>query len=111
MRLLETFGLDPLERLAGGGTLLHNLLQVTSLRAAFPDEVAKWDHLLAFGIDINAIDAAGRTVLHLAAERTENPADIQLLLDRGADRSICDGGGNSPKDLVRRSLREVRAVL
>ena len=47
MRLLETFGLDPLERLADGGTLLHNLLRMTSLRAAFPEEVAKLDHLLA----------------------------------------------------------------
>ena len=111
MRLLETFGLDPLERLADGGTLLHNLLRMTSLRAAFPEEVTKLDHLLALGIDINATDAAGQTVLHVAAERTENPDDIQLLLDRGADRTLRDGGGQFPKDLVRRSLREVRAML
>ena len=82
-----------------------------SLRAALPDEVATLDHLLALGIDINATDAAGRTVLHVAAKCMDNPADIQLLLDRGADRTIRDGQGRRPKDLVRRSLREMRALL
>ncbi len=111
MRLLEPYGLDPLECLADGATLLHNLLHMTSLRAAVPNEVATLDHLLDLGIDINATDATGRTVLHVAAERMDNPADFQLLLDRGANRMIRDGQGKRPKDLVRRSLREVRALL
>lgn len=111
MRLLEPYGLDPLERLADGATLLHNLLHMKGLRAAVPNEVATLDHLLALGIDINAIDVAGRTVLHVAAERMGDPADLQLLLDRGANRMVRDAQGKRPKDLGRRSSRGLRALL
>ncbi|MBW6425347.1 hypothetical protein KX729_28350 [Rhizobium sp. XQZ8] len=110
-KLMETYGLDPLERLPDGGTLLHNLLTMTSLRAANADEVAMLDHLLALGIDINATDGTGRTMLHVAVGRTDVAADIKLLLDRGADKSIRDKDGKRASDLTRRSQKDIRTLL
>jgi len=84
---------------------------MTSLRAATADEVEMLDYLLALGIDINATDAKGRTMLHVAVDRTDVPADIKLLLDRGADKSIRDNDGKRAFDLTRRSLKDIRALL
>ncbi len=111
LRLMEAYGLDPLERLPDSGTLLHNLLRMTSVHASVPQDVVTLDHLLGLGLDINAIDRAGQTMLHVAATRMDNPADIQLLLDRGADRRVRDAQGKRPKDLAYRSLTQVRALL
>ncbi|MFU8864507.1 MAG: hypothetical protein ACNA7O_11365 [Rhodobacterales bacterium] len=112
---LMRFGFDPLARLPDGGTLLHNLLRMRGAapRANWPDEVAFLDHLLALGIDINAQDEAGQTVLHLAVTRLEldHPADIALLLARGADRRIRDKAGKRAVDRVPRKLGKVRAAL
>ncbi|MGI4944947.1 MAG: ankyrin repeat domain-containing protein [Janthinobacterium lividum] len=107
LHLIEPYGLDPLQRLPDGGTLLHNLLRMTSVCASRPQDVAMLDHLLGLGLDINATDGVGQTMLHVAATRVENPADIQLLLDRG----VRDARGRRPKDLARRSLKDVRALL
>jgi ankyrin repeat protein len=110
-RLMQGYGLDPKERMPDGGTLLHNLFEMTSVRAAFEDEVAMLDLLLSLGLPVNAQDNLGRTMLHKAAERTEVAADITLLLDRGADRSIRDREDKRPVDLVPESLKEIRALL
>ncbi|MFF2322768.1 ankyrin repeat domain-containing protein [Agrobacterium sp. NPDC058088] len=111
INLIQAYGLDPMERLPDGGTLLHNLLTMTSVRAAMADEVAMLDYLLATDIDINATDGLGRTMLHVAVEHTDVAADIQLLLDRGADKSIRDNDGKRAFDLTRRSLKDIRALL
>lgn len=63
------------------------------------------------GIDINAVDDAGQTVLHAAVPYATAPEDIQLLLDRGADRTIRDSNGERAVDLVSRSHKEIRSVL
>lgn len=109
------FGFDPLAPLPDGGTLLHNLLRKKGAapRANWPDEVAFLDQLLALGIDINAQDDTGQTILHLAAKGLEldHPADIELLLARGADRSIRDHAGKRAVDHVSRRLGKVRAAL
>lgn len=110
-KMIQAYALDPLERLPDGGTLLHNLLTMTSVRAATADEVEMLDYLLALGIDINATDATGRTMLHVAVDRTDVAADIKMLLDRGADKSIRDNDGKRAFDLTRRSLKDIRALL
>jgi cell wall assembly regulator SMI1 len=111
-RLIEPYGLDPMERLPDGGTLLHTLFRMTGgVRSSFPEEVTYLDLLLGLGLDINAGDTEGRTMLHVAAERTETAADIRLLLDRGADRAVRDRSGKRPAELVPRSLGEIRALL
>jgi ankyrin repeat protein/cell wall assembly regulator SMI1 len=110
-RLMQGYGLDPNERMPDGGTLLHNLFEMTSVRAAFEDEVAMLDLLLSLGLPVNAQDNQGRTMLHKAAERTEVVDDIALLLDRGADRLVRDKDGKRPVDLVPGSLDEIRSLL
>lgn len=109
--LIAAHGLDPQERIPGGGTLLHNLFKTTSVRASWPAEVAFLDFLLGLGLPINSEDDAGQTMLHVAAERTQTVEDIALLLDRGADKSIRDRQGRRPVDLVPRSLKEIRSLL
>jgi ankyrin repeat protein len=113
-RRIQSYGLDPVEKLPDGGTLLHNLVRMTGVvRVTFPEEVAFLDFLLGLGLGINARDDRGQTALHLAAERAEStsPADYQLLLDRGADKSITDKAGQRAFDLVPKSKKEARALL
>jgi len=110
-QLIIAHGLDPQERIPGGGTLLHNLFQTTSIRASKPDEIAFLDFLLGLGLPINVVDDTGQTMLHIAVARTETTEDIALLLDRGADSKIHDGQGRRPIDLVPKSLKTLRAIL
>lgn len=110
-RLMIARGLDPHERIPGGGTLLHNLLRITSVRASWPEEVASLDFLLGLGLPINGVDNDGRTLLHVAAEQVQTPADISLLLERGADKTVRDKTGKRPVDLVPKSLKDIRALL
>ena len=110
-KLIQGLGLDPRERMPDGGTLLHNLVRMTSVRAAFPDEVAFFKYLLSLGLDINAVDDKGQTMLHRMAERVDEPKDIALYLASGADKSIKDKAGKRAADLVPKSLKDVRALL
>ena len=99
--LMRPYGLDPRERMPDGGTLLHRLFQQTGVvRASFPQEVAMLDLLLAEGLDINAQNDAGQTVLHIAAPDAIDAAPIELLLDRGADPRVRDANGKRAVDLV-----------
>ena len=109
--LALSWGLDPHECGAGGETLLHALYAMTSPRAAQPAEVAMIDRILELGVDINATDHSGQTALHRAAATTEQPGDIALLLDRGADPNRRDGDGKRPVDRVPRRCKEMRARL
>ncbi len=110
-KLMAGYGLDPKERLPDGGTLLHNLFRMTSVRASWKEEVAFLDYLLSLGLPINAADNAGQTMLHVAAESATSPKDIALLLDRGANKTIRDKEGNRPVDLVAPSLEDIRKLL
>lgn len=67
----------------------------------------------AHGCDasINAVDDAGRTMLHAAVSQASDPEDIRLLLDRGADATIRDKGDKRPIDLVSRSQKEIHSIL
>ncbi|WP_372392049.1 hypothetical protein ACCQ05_18555 [Xanthomonas sp. NCPPB 3582] len=115
VRLIMSKGLDPLALQPGRQTLLHNLTARHWLpRHTFPQEVAFLDFLLSLGIDINARDARGRTLLHYAAEQESNDEsapNYALVLARGADKTIEDNDGKRAIDLFATSLRSVRAAL
>src|SRR5690606_32549169 len=65
--------------------------------------------LLDAGLDINAPDETSReTLLHTAAWR-DRLAIAQLLLERGADRTVRDKDGKRPADYA--SSPEMRALL
>ncbi|MNO51759.1 Ankyrin repeats (3 copies) [compost metagenome] len=111
-QLMEPYGFDPLERMPDGGTLLHRCYRLNgALRANFPQEIATLDLLLSRGIDINAVDDAGQTVLHIAAPVAFDAASLVLLLERGAQKDLRDHSGKRPVDLVSRSKKDIRDVL
>lgn len=115
LRLIMSKGLDPLALQPGEQTLLHNLTAHHWLpRHTFPKEVAFLDFLLSLGIDINARDARGRTLLHYAAEQESNDEstpNYALVLARGADQTIKDNEGKRAVDLFADSLQAARAAL
>jgi ankyrin repeat protein len=114
-RLIMAKGGDPLALQPGKQTLLHNLTSYHWLpRQQFPNEVAFLDFLLSLGIDINARDEKGRTMLHYAAEREgydDAGPHYELVMARGADKHIKDNDGKRPFDLVSKSLKDVRTLL
>ena len=61
-------------------------------------------YLLAWKVDINAVDSEGLTPLHLAikaAEECKHSRAIKHLLLRGACRTIKDNYGRTPLDVAR----------
>ena len=108
---LVKLGLDPLERGPGGGTLLHGIVGWSRSRfASRPAAVSLFEFYRGLGIDINAADHAGATVLHLAAQYWGKD-DIALLLKLGADKTRPDQKGRPPVDYAPPSDAELRALL
>src|SRR5690606_1154883 len=66
--LLEEGGADPNKRCNAGMTALHYILRSNS-DVPIETKLRLIDMLLVKGADVNAIDDAGRTPLHYAAER------------------------------------------
>jgi ankyrin repeat protein len=104
-------GCDPRERGPDGSTLLHGLLiQRPSGLARNSAAVALFKRFQKLGLDINATDKNGATVLHLAAPYG-GKEDVALLLTLGADKTIRDRAGRLPLDRVARSNQDVRELL
>jgi ankyrin repeat protein len=53
-------------------------------------------HLLATGVDVNAADSRGQSLLHRAAADNTNAAVVAMLIDAGADVVARDEEGNMP---------------
>lgn len=104
-------GFDPKERGPDGSTLLHGLLiQRPSGLARNAAAVALFKRFQALGLDINATDKDGATVLHLAAPYG-GKEDVALLLTLGADKTVRDNSSRLPLDRVPRSHQDVRDLL
>lgn len=89
--------------------------------AAFMDDFAKVEKMLAEGIDINRKDGAGWTPLMIAAAKADSPGITYLLIARGADPAICDNDGktalewsmiykkDAAAEILRRDPADIRA--
>jgi len=114
--LIRARGLDPEQLQPGGRTLLHTFVaRFGAPRLTAPRAMLFFELLLGLGLEINAQDDAGQTILHLAAAAEDDDsagaATFALLLAHGADASIEDRAGKRARDLAARRLEKVRAVL
>jgi ankyrin repeat protein/L-ascorbate metabolism protein UlaG (beta-lactamase superfamily) len=85
-------GADPTRPSLDGEPILLSYLR-GGLTALAVETIAK-------GADIKALDAAGRTALHLAAEKGQDEA-VSALLEKGVDPNAVDKSGLSALDLAR----------
>lgn len=75
-------------------TLLHG--------AIWENRIALAQLLLNHDLDVDSLDTAGRTPLHIAVIRPidASETDVQLLLANGASIDIRDGNGDTPLNLA-----------
>ena len=74
-------------------------LNILNFLATIFGQYAVVKKFLELGIDKNAADLQGETCLHYAS-KCGFPLIIKLLLDHGANPTIKNGTGASPKDLA-----------
>ena len=79
MAFLKSKGYNPLSLQKDKSTLLH-----AAINKKNQDLIQK---LLDLGLDINATDDSGQTILHHAAMQAENEALLKYLLAAGADKT------------------------
>lgn len=113
MLIMLGFPFDVQARATDGSTLLHNFIRMSG-----PSLQERGVHMVTFlverGVDINAVDRAGRTVLHVVAEMSE-ASTAATLIALGADKTIADAAGHRPVDLLGASTkpreRALRSIL
>jgi ankyrin repeat protein len=81
----------------GGRTMLHGAANRGAVKAV------RW--LLQHGADPNALDEAGRTPLHVSAQRNTSPSVIKLLIEAGSELNARDVSGRLPLDYARENTR------
>jgi ankyrin repeat protein len=87
-----SLGVDPRARARYGTVPLH------CASAQVPAQADIMDYLLGLpgaAADLKAVDADGRTPLHVAADKGSDAA-VQVLLQRGADVTAADYNGATP---------------
>lgn len=93
LKTLIAIGADPMITNADGTTALlaASGIGVKSLvdedPGTEPEVIAAVDYLLSLGLNINAVDQNGETVMHGAAYRNY-PNEVRFLYERGADPSV-----------------------
>ena len=114
LRILSSYGSDPLVTPSTGMSALHAAMGVTRgtenrrNRVGIPvpdpgDEARQTRELVSIvldlGVDIAAVDARGNTALHLAV-RKSFPSVIELLADHGADLHTTNESDDTPLSLA-----------
>ena len=99
--LLQNHGWD-IDEGRGVRTLLHH--------DAAHGHKEKVRILLSHGADPNALDAYGRTALHLVAAKGEPISAIRLLVEAGAQLDAKDRGGKTPLDYATLATRDETVI-
>ncbi|MEM9337703.1 MAG: ankyrin repeat domain-containing protein [Bacteroidota bacterium] len=92
MDYLISLGYDPLVIQKDGTTLLH--------AAVNKENVDLLKSLVEMGMDINAKDGSGHTVLHYAAMQANDGKVLRYLVDAGADKNVTTEFDESAFDLA-----------
>mmetsp|Transcript_33495 Transcript_33495/g.105504 ORF Transcript_33495/g.105504 Transcript_33495/m.105504 type:complete len:114 (+) Transcript_33495:299-640(+) len=71
------------------------------MQAAAKGDAHLVDRLVRSGVSVNCQDLNSFTPLHYAAGSSQLPT-IKVLLDFGADRSLCDSYGRTPLEYAHR---------
>ena len=93
MKFLTDHGYDPVTKQKDNSTLLHAAISKKNTELI--------DKLLKMGVDINAKDDNGQTILHHAAMQVENEDLLKFLLAAGADKRILTEFEESAYDLAK----------
>jgi cytohesin len=96
--LIVRRGFDVNEKTGRVRTLLHGAANRGTIKAV------RW--LLENGAEPNALDDAGRTPLHVCAERNTSAAVVKLLIAAGSEPAAKDPSGQTPLDYARRNRRD-----
>ena len=107
----EGYDNEVLELLVASGKLSADSLATILLRKVdwHDDEAVRW--LLARGADPNRMTRWGRTALHHALLRDNTLANVDAMLDRGADPTLESGGASTVALAARRGRGDVLAAL
>lgn len=89
---LKKKGLNPKHIQPDGSTLLHAVIGKKNAKMI--------EMLMAMGIDVNAKDNSGQTILHHAAMQAENDELLKFLLEAGADKKALTEFEESAYDLA-----------
>jgi len=95
--LATTAGVNPLMAAAGVGTKEED---TTGRSKTEPDAIKAMTLLLDAGLDVNAVDNAGRTALHGAALQGYDQV-VRFLAGRGATLDVKDKRGFTPLDVAK----------
>ncbi len=104
-------GIGLAERCGGGGGELGSVLVSSAVAAVVGSDSTMVERLLRGGVDANASEAGGRSLLHWASTCAD-AATAEALLAAGADANVRDSSGATPlhEALLRRE-EDVAAAL
>jgi ankyrin repeat protein len=122
VRLLVAGGADPLATMPNGTTALHfaaglgwrdgSPIAPSYDQGTEAEAVATIDYLLASGLELEAINEAGDTPLHVAIAGRGSRDIIAHLLERGADPLVENRRGQTPLAVAEaRSTDEIAALV
>ena len=100
MKTLLDYGADPSGALSNGSRVADIALSGRGPRTLTPDApmFQAVELLLEHGLDVNAVDSDGTTLLHQNVDR--GAAFVRMLLEHGARPDLRDGSGRTPLDVA-----------